>query len=153
MSETRIDAIANVLPVTHEWLTGGQPKPDQLAALATHGYQVVINLAEERSPGYLPDEEWIVARLGMRYEHLPISWDAPSEDGFASFSSLLDTYAGQRIFVHCAANMRVSAMLYLYRIVHQGIREERARADLNAIWAPNETWRALVEQILRGAND
>jgi hypothetical protein len=52
--------------------------------------------------------------------------------------------------VHCAANKRVSAFVYLYRVLHEGVPEEEARKDLHAIWQPDEVWsRFIAEQMGR----
>jgi hypothetical protein len=57
----------------------------------------------------------------------------------------------RRTFVHCAANKRVSAFVYLYRVLHQGVPEEQARNDMLAVWHPDEVWsRFIAEQIGRG---
>jgi protein tyrosine phosphatase (PTP) superfamily phosphohydrolase (DUF442 family) len=140
-----IRAIYNVRPLGDDLLTGGQPTPEQLAAAARAGYEVVINLATPDSPRALAGEEALVESLGMRYEALPVVWGAPQQADFQRFCALLERHVGQRILVHCAANMRVSAFCYLYRVLRQGMAPERAVQDLFAVWEPNETWRAFIE--------
>ena len=39
----------------------------------------------------------------------------------------------QPVFVHCAANLRVSAFIYLYRQIKQNWSEEEAKVDLEKI--------------------
>lgn len=143
-----ISAIYNVRPLSDDLLTGGQPTAEQLAAVARAGYQVVINLATPDSPRALPDEEALVTGLGMHYEALPVIWEAPQQGDFEQFCALLERHAGRRILVHCAANMRVSAFCYLYRVLRQGMDPERARQDLAALWEPNDNWRAFIEHAL-----
>jgi protein tyrosine phosphatase (PTP) superfamily phosphohydrolase (DUF442 family) len=144
-----IRAIYNVRPLGDDLLTGGQPTPEQLAAAARAGYEVVINLATPDSPRALADEAALVTRLGMRYVALPVAWEAPAIDDFERFCSLMACHTGKRLFVHCAANMRVSAFCYLYRVLHQGMAPAHAARDLAAIWEPNPTWRAFMEHVQR----
>ena len=57
---------------------------------------------------------------------------------------------GRRTFVHCVANKRVSAFVYLYRVLHRGVPEEQTRTDMREIWQPDEVWsRPIAEQIDR----
>ena len=39
-------------------------------------------------------------------------------------------------------------MTYLYRVTRQGVSEPEARMDLNAIWTPEGTWEAYIDEIL-----
>ena len=52
------------------------------------------------------------------------------------------------VFIHCAANLRVSAFVYLYRIQRQGLSPEQAQEDLYQLWQPNRVWQDLMDQIL-----
>lgn len=55
----------------------------------------------------------------------------------------------QKVFVHCAMNMRVSAFMYLYRRIQQQIDEATAKADLNKIWQPNQQWQQFIDQVMQ----
>jgi hypothetical protein len=44
--------------------------------------------------------------------------------------------------------MRVSAFMYLYRIIHEHINTEEAKQDLQKIWQPNETWQQFIEKVV-----
>jgi len=59
----------------------------------------------------------------------------------------MEAIADKTIFVHCAANMRVSAFMYLYRRIYKRIENEDAR-DLHQI-LPNETWQKFIEQVIK----
>jgi hypothetical protein len=60
----------------------------------------------------------------------------------------MHAFEGRRVFVHCAANMRVSAFMYLYRVIFKDVAASEARRDLNAIWHPDEVWSKYIEQQL-----
>lgn len=131
--------------------TAGQPTEAELADVARAGYELVINLAMPTSPGALPDEPAIAARHGMRHLHLPIDWDKPDLASALRLFDVLDDHRGRRVFVHCALNMRVSALMFAYRVARLGIPREEAAADLEQIWQPNEVWSRYVEAAIAAA--
>ena len=50
-----------------------------------------------------------------------------------------------QLWVHCAANMRLSAFMYRYRVCVLGVDKRVARSDLNKIWEPFGVWKKFVE--------
>ena len=52
------------------------------------------------------------------------------------------------VFVHCAANMRVSAFVFLYRVLSQRVPVAAAERDLHAVWQPNDVWANFVAEQL-----
>jgi [ribosomal protein S5]-alanine N-acetyltransferase len=124
--------------------SAGQPEPSGIAAIGRAGFKQLINLAMPTSPGALVDEAALAERAGLRYLHLPIDFEAPELEQAARLFEALQGSAGQPVFVHCAKNMRVSALLSAYRMVLGGVPCRVARADLHAIWEPNATWRRYV---------
>ncbi len=50
--------------------------------------------------------------------------------------------------MHCARNMRVSAFVYLYRILVLDWTDEQAAPDLLKIWQPNETWTRFMAEMI-----
>jgi protein tyrosine phosphatase (PTP) superfamily phosphohydrolase (DUF442 family) len=99
--------------------TSGQPRDDQLATIVAAGYEVIINLALHDDPRYsLADEQSSVQALGIEYVHIPVQFSAPTEHDLALFIDVMDRCKGCRVWVHCAANMRVTAFLGLYWTLH-----------------------------------
>ena len=125
-------------------LTAGQPTAAQLADAAAEGVQVVINLALPSSDHALPDERAEVERLGMRYEHIPVHFDSPREDELEQFSDLVDSLSGRKIFIHCAANKRVSAFVALHRVRRLGWPADKALEEMYTVWEPDEVWRDFI---------
>jgi protein tyrosine phosphatase (PTP) superfamily phosphohydrolase (DUF442 family) len=128
--------------------TAGQPTEAELADIARAGYQLVVNLAMPTSPGALPDEPAIAARHGMRHVDLPIDWDKPDPASARELFRVLEENRGRPVFVHCALNMRVSALMFAYRVARLGVSREEAAADLHEIWEPNEIWSRYVEEVI-----
>jgi len=145
---TTLDAIYNGLQLSDRIGTAGQPTPEQFAAIKAAGYGTVINLALTTSLNAIADEGAIVESLGMHYAHIPVQWEAPTLEDFTHFSEVMQAHADQPIFVHCAANMRVSAFMYLYRRIHERVNEHDARQDLAKIWTPNPTWEQFIRATL-----
>ena len=64
----------------------------------------------------------------------------------------MDAHPDHKIFVHCAANKRVSEFVYLYRIC-QGVDELIARQDLVKIWTPNQIWEKFIDRTRSSIRD
>ena len=141
-----IKDIYNYLKLSDSVATAGQPTEAQFSVIKESGYQVVVNLARPDSPKALPNEQAIVESLGMRYASIPVDWENPTLEDVARFFSVMEAIAAQPVFVHCAANMRVSAFMYLYRLIHDGMSDEQAKSDLQKLWTPNDTWQAFIQQ-------
>jgi len=144
--------IYNYLPLTDELLTSGQPTRAQFPALAASGIKTVINLALPTSSNALPDEENIVTSLGMEYIHIPVIWENPTKADLERFFSAMQSQAGKKLLVHCAANMRVSAFVALYRTLQLGWDRDAAFEFTYQIWDPfhDPVWGKFIESVLEG---
>ena len=140
-----LNHIRNFLRIDDRLATSGMPQPDDFAALRQAGFEVVINLALPTSDNALPNEGELVSTQGMTYVHIPVKFDVPQPADFERFTRMLDACAGQRVFVHCAANMRVSAFVFLHRMRH-GADRATAESHLKKIWQPDGVWREFVNQ-------
>jgi protein tyrosine phosphatase (PTP) superfamily phosphohydrolase (DUF442 family) len=130
--------------------TAGQPGEGQFRLVREAGFEAVINLALPTSDNALANEGSIVTGLGMAYVHIPVDFKAPTSQDFRAFWRVMDALEDRPVFVHCAANMRVSAFVFLYRVLRQGIAPAEAKPDLHAIWEPDEVWTRFIEDQLRG---
>jgi protein tyrosine phosphatase (PTP) superfamily phosphohydrolase (DUF442 family) len=140
-----LDEIRNFVLVEGRIGTAGQPSEAQLAAIAAAGYQRVINLGLLDPKYCLPDEAGLASTLGMAYQHIPVRFDAPALDDFAAFVTAMDaagTDAG--VFVHCAANYRVSAFVALWGELRLGWTRAKADQQASRFWQPNPVWQAFI---------
>ncbi len=144
--------IVNFLQISDRLATAGQPTVNLYPAIVGAGYQVVINLALNDSPNALADEGAITRQLGLEYIQIPVEWNAPAVADFQAFRIAMDTHLNAKIFVHCAANKRVSAFVYLYR-VSQGVDEIIARQDLAKIWMPDAIWQTFIDRVRSSMSD
>jgi uncharacterized protein (TIGR01244 family) len=149
VAEDPLSGIHNVRRVDDQLATSGQPTIAQLSAIAAAGFGTVINLALHDDPRYsLPDEAGTVHSLGMTYIHIPVQFGAPTPADLDAFFTAMDTHRNEKLWVHCAANMRVSAFVGLYRIIQQGWERDRAFELMRGLWRPNEVWSAFIEAAL-----
>lgn len=133
--------------------TSGQPTAAQFAEIQAEGYEVVVNLAMPSSENWLPEERSIVSELGMEYVPIPVVWDYPTLDDLETLFETLDKNRERPVWVHCALNMRVSAMMYLYHRLRLGMKDIDATQYLNKIWLPNETWQKFIEAAIELYNE
>jgi len=124
--------------------TAGQPAEEQFTLVRGAGFEAVINLALPTSDNALANEGSIVTGLGMSYVHIPVDFGAPSNRDFRVFCDVMEAFQGRPVFVHCAMNMRVSAFVFLYRVLRLGVSRAEAERDLQAIWTPDEVWREFI---------
>lgn len=151
MSSSDLSSIKDFLLLADDLATAGQPTEDDLGAIAARGFEVVVNLALATSPGALPNEAAAVARRGMTYVHIPIDFSAPEVPAALRFFETLRAHRGRKLFVHCAANKRVSALIYAYRIVEGQPGPATAARDLARRWEPDDTWRHYIDDTVAAA--
>ncbi len=138
-----LNNIRNFLPIDDRLATSGMPQPEDFAAMRQAGFDVVINLALPTSDNALANEGELVSAQGMTYVHIPVKFDAPQPADFERFTKMMDVCAGQKIFVHCVVNKRVSAFIFLHRLRH-GADRTTVENDLKKIWQPDGVWHEFV---------
>jgi hypothetical protein len=60
----------------------------------------------------------------------------------------MDAAKGRKLLVHCAANIRVTTFLGLYRVLRLGWAQDKAFEPMRSIWQPDEVWSAFIAQAL-----
>jgi protein tyrosine phosphatase (PTP) superfamily phosphohydrolase (DUF442 family) len=143
-----LQTIRGFLPITDQWATSGQPKISHFHTIADAGFECVINLLPDSE--VLSGEPELVRELGMEYHAIPVIWTEPTPENFDAFVALMQAYSERKLYVHCAANMRVSAFTYLYRTLFLGVDETTARAEMHKIWEPTFLWTEFITAIKRG---
>lgn len=128
--------------------TAGQPTAEQLQAIKDAGYEVVINLAMGNTPRDLPNEAELLAEKGLDYVHIPVEWEAPTAENLSQFFAAMEANQDKKCFVHCIANMRVSAFVFLYRVLRQGAARAEAEAIMKKLLQPNATWQTFIDNAL-----
>ncbi|MGB1842254.1 MAG: protein tyrosine phosphatase family protein [Longimicrobiales bacterium] len=119
-----LETVRNFQIVDETLSSAGQIAYDQIPLLAEEGYEVVVNV------------------------HIPVDWERPELEDVEMFFDVMQANEGRHVFVHCFANMRASAFVYMYRTLVEGVPEEEARATMNEVWDPGEMdqWSTLIRQ-------
>ena len=140
-----LDSIYNYRRLGQMLATAGQPTARQLNVIAHEGFEVVINLGLAGQAYSLADERERVESLGLEYVHIPVAWKRPEAHDLDRFIEVMRTLEGRSVFVHCAANKRVSVFVALYRIAVLGCSYEDAMNALRTVWVPDSVWRRFLD--------
>jgi len=138
----------NARPVFDNLWTSGQLSQADIQRLPEFGIEAVVNLALPTASNALPGEAEMVTGQGIAFVQIPVPWEKPEPRHLQQFFGVLDTFAGRKVWVHCAKNFRVSAFVYLYRRLRLGEGHEAALHPLRTVWQPNPIWQAFIEQSL-----
>jgi protein tyrosine phosphatase (PTP) superfamily phosphohydrolase (DUF442 family) len=142
-----LEQIYNFIQISEALATSGQPTEAQMGEIAAAGYKIIVNLALPTSDNALKDEAATVRALGMDYHNIPVVWEAPKLSDFDQFVPLMDSLSGQKVFLHCAANYRVSMFTALYAEKRWGWTRAQADAHIRRIWEPDEVWAKFIESV------
>ena len=143
-----LSEISNYRAYSDAFASAGQPSKKQLKLLSDAGYERIVYIAFTNSGKAYDDEDQAVKELGMDYIQIPVDWDSPTASDFYAFAGVMQQGRPQKTLLHCQVNFRASAFSFLYRVIYDDVPLAVAKADMNAVWQPNETWRDLIFEIL-----
>ena len=116
-----IEAISNFKWLLPLLATGGQPDDIQLLKLSKEGFDAVINLGLADAEYAVPNEKQLIESQGIQYFHIPVNFESPQISQYFEFDKLVKDLSGNKLFIHCAANKRVSVFVALFRILNDKI--------------------------------
>jgi len=130
--------------------SSGMPTAEQMKEAADEGVKVVINLALKTSPGALPDEDSVVESLGMKYIHIPVEWNNPTQQNLDEFMAAMQDHKEDKVLVHCQANHRASSFIMLYGVLRLGWKKEEAIHVMEQMWNPEDfpVWQKFIKENL-----
>jgi len=140
--------ITNFRQYSATFASSGQPTKDQFSAIAENGFERIVYIAFTNNTNALPDADQVVKGLGMEYMHIPVTWDNPLPSDFYAFADSLRRDTDKKTLLHCQVNARATAFSFLYRVIYEGVDIAEAKADMNTVWQPNETWRDFIFAVL-----
>ena len=143
-----LSVITNFREYSPGLASSGQPLETQFEMLRSEGFERIIYLAFTNSGKSIEGEDVIVKDLGMEYVHIPVVWEKPLASDFYAFADVMQRYPDKKTLVHCQVNYRASAFSFLYRVLYEDVGVASAKADMNKVWQPDETWRDLIFSIL-----
>lgn len=146
-----LESIRNYTFVNAGLASAGQIAYEQIPLLAREGYEVVVNLATP-DPQVNAEEGFRVTQTGLTYVQIPVVWQEPTVEDVEMFFDVMRANQDRKVFVHCIANMRATAFVYLYRTLVLGEPEDEARAKMNEVWNPIGSeqypqWSKLIEDV------
>lgn len=143
-----LSEISNYREYSPTFASSGQPTKKQLQLLKDNGFERIVYIAFSNSGKAFSDEDVVVKDLGMDYIHIPVIWDQPTAADFYAFAGAMQQEPGRKTLLHCQVNYRASAFSFLYRVLYEDVSVAEAKADMNSVWQPNETWQKLIFGIL-----
>jgi protein tyrosine phosphatase (PTP) superfamily phosphohydrolase (DUF442 family) len=149
-ADPAIDA-PNVVPISPDLVTSGQPTAAALSRLAAQGFGAVIYLAPPTVPDAVRGEAEIVRKQGLEFVNIPIQFDKPTDADFQSFVAAMERLRDRKVLVHCQVNMRASSLTFLYRVIVGRENPELAYESVARIWSPEGPWKRLIVSELRKA--
>ena len=141
---SRPESVFNYLALSDDVATSGQPTKAQFENIKAAGYETIINLLPHDHENSLPGQQALMDALGVTYIYIPVHFKNPRETDLETFCDAMEAAKGKKVWVHCAANMRVSAFIYRYRVEKLGYEESAARRDMEKLWTPFGTWKTFV---------
>ena len=111
--ERRID-ILNHYQITDLIASSGQPTSEKFRDIAAQSYGVIINLAMSEHKQSICTDGSLFTTLGMNFIHIPVPFDAPSENHNREFTGHMDALKDRKVWLHCIGNSRVSAFFFRY---------------------------------------
>ena len=144
-----IDSIYNYKQVSPNLATGGQPDENQLHELSRAGYDIVINLGLAGTEYSIHNEKEIIESYGMKYFHIAVDFENPEIEKYYEFANLFKTMSHKNVFIHCAANKRVSAFLAVFQVKEQGVPFKQAMEEVQSIWKPNKIWAVFMNKVIK----
>ncbi len=140
--------IVNFRQYSPTFASSGQPSKEQFAAIAENGFERIVYIAFTNNPNALTDADQVIKGLGMEYMHIPVDWNNPLASDFYAFADSLQRDTDKKTLLHCQVNARATAFSFLYRVIYEGADMAEAKADMNTVWQPNETWRDFIIAVL-----
>jgi protein tyrosine phosphatase (PTP) superfamily phosphohydrolase (DUF442 family) len=120
-----IRGVPNACQILPTVVTGGQPTPEHLAALAKSGNAVVVDMREAMEPRAF-DEPALVRELGMEYRLVPVGSHSLNDATLEATRSILREAGERPVFVHCGSGNRVGGALIPVLMLDQGLEEDDA---------------------------
>ena len=139
-----LPAPPNVVAINERLITSGQPSAAWLETLGQRGIEGVIYLAPLTVSDAIPDEPTILARQGIEFVHIPITFNNPGSADFDRFIAAMTALQGKKILVHCQVNMRASSMVFLYRTIVLKEDPQAAFDAVGKVWVPNGVWLRFI---------
>jgi protein tyrosine phosphatase (PTP) superfamily phosphohydrolase (DUF442 family) len=147
--DARLKELLNFRQYSQTFASAGQPTAEQFSVIRDAGFERVIYIGFTNNPNAVAHADQLVKGLGMHYVHIPVDWNNPTKLDFYTFADTMQRDREAKTLLHCQINARATAFSFLYRVIYENVPVAQAKADMNSVWQPNETWRNLVFAVLQ----
>jgi protein tyrosine phosphatase (PTP) superfamily phosphohydrolase (DUF442 family) len=148
LSEATLAEVLNYRQYSDTFASAGQPTADQFALIRDAGYESIIYIAFTNNANAVPNVDQLVKGLGMDYLHIPVDWNNPTARDFYTFADAMQRNRDRKTLLHCQVNARATAFSFLYRVIYDDVPIALAKADMNSVWQPNQTWNNFMFAVL-----
>ncbi len=122
-----IAGIRNFTRVDGTIACGGATEPAAVAELAKRGYRTLVSLREAGESGaQTADVDQAARAAGMRFIHVSMSAQSPSESAATAALAAIRDGGNQPVFLYDASGSRAAAILMIKRMLVDGWPEDRA---------------------------
>ncbi len=133
--------------------TAAQPTAEQIPWLRAQGFEVVVNLSTPTARNFVPDEARLVLDAGLAYVHAPVDCSRLEAAHYEVLRGVLQAFQGRKVLVHCAGNVKSSALVQLWRMKERGEDRVRLTEELRALGWHEPKWFAYLERRSAGGAD
>jgi len=121
--------------------TSGQPSKEDFRKIKEDGFELVIDLAPVDYDRYsIQDQPALLRNLNLPYIHIPVDFKSPSTEDYEHFSTALKNNYGKKIWIHCAANYRVTVFFSIWAEKNLNWSEEKSNELIDSIWKSDPNW-------------
>jgi protein tyrosine phosphatase (PTP) superfamily phosphohydrolase (DUF442 family) len=141
MDEVDKSKIFNYIKINDFISTSGQPSKDEFSKIKEDGFDVVIDLAPVDYERYsIQDEPAVLKNLNLSYVHIPVDFKNPTIENYEEFDLALKDFRGKKIWIHCAANYRVTVFFSIWAEQNLNWTKEKSNQLINKIWKSDPNW-------------
>lgn len=130
VSPLQVGKVKNLSSFGDRVYLAGQPVAEDFKLLADRGVKVVLNLRTDQEMKDLGlDEKAAVEAAGMKYVHVPLGKEEPTEEQLQSIMKLLGEAGETPVLMHCGSANRVGYAWSMFRATKQGVPADEALAE------------------------
>ena len=127
----------NVRKITNNIAIAGQLTLSELPDIAHAGYQTIVNLRSPDEPGFIPEEQHKLERLGLRYLNIPVQIKALNPTTILEIIHQLSSVP-KPMLIHCDSGVRASIVVLMQIAIMQGIQVDDAFQKVTRLGLLNE---------------
>ncbi|WP_320818992.1 protein tyrosine phosphatase family protein [Thalassolituus sp.] len=121
--------------------TSGQPSKEDFRKIKEDGFELIIDLAPIDYERYsIQDQPEVLRVLELPYIHIPVDFKSPAIEDYEYFSNTLKKNYGKKIWIHCAANYRVTVFFSIWAEKNLDWTEDHSKKLIDSIWKSDPNW-------------